>query len=64
MEKRSIPVKDRKVSKEEISLSHAELHLLIEFFQRLDRWDRELVQNGTCRSEVTLCSDVRPCFQP
>jgi phage anti-repressor protein len=56
MEKCNVPVEDRKVSNEEISVSGAELHLLIEFFQRLDRWDRELRQNGSHRSEVIVCS--------
>jgi hypothetical protein len=28
----------------EISLTEAELHLLVQFFQLLDRWDREVVQ--------------------
>jgi len=56
MEKCSVPVEDRNVSNEEISVGGAELHLLIEFFQRLDRWDRELRQNGNDRSEVTVCS--------
>ena len=29
---------------EETSLKEAELHALVEFFQLLDRWDREVVQ--------------------
>jgi phage anti-repressor protein len=56
MEKRNVQLEDRNSNNEEISISGAELHGLIEFFQRLDRWDRELVQNGAGRSEVTLCS--------
>ena len=36
-------------------LSSEELHLLIEFFELLDQWDRELVQNVGERSEVNLC---------
>jgi hypothetical protein len=28
----------------ETSLTQAELHALVEFFQLLDRWDREVVQ--------------------
>jgi hypothetical protein len=55
MEKCSVPIEDRKVSNEEISVSDAELHRLIEFFRRLDHWDRELVQNGSGGSEVKVC---------
>ena len=40
----------------ELSLSEAELHSLIEFFQILDQWDRELVQNVGGRSEVNVCT--------
>ena len=36
-------------------LSQTERHALAEFFQLLDRWDRELVQNGNGRNEVILC---------
>lgn len=39
----------------ETSLSEAELHSLIQFFQLLDRWDRELVHNLSEESEVTVC---------
>ena len=35
--------------------SSEELHLLIEFFELLDQWNRELVQNVGERSEVNLC---------
>jgi hypothetical protein len=28
----------------ETSLTEAALHALVQFFQRLDRWDREVVQ--------------------
>lgn len=56
MENRNVQLEDRKLSNEEISVKDAELHLLIEFFQRLNCWDRELGQNGSHRSEVTVCS--------
>jgi len=36
-------------------LSEAELHSLIHFFQLLDQWDRELVQNKGEQIEVSLC---------
>ena len=39
----------------ETSLSEAELHSLIQFFQLLDRWDRELVHNLSEESEVSVC---------
>ena len=39
----------------ETSLSEAELHSLIQFFQLLDQWDRELVQNSGEQIEVSLC---------
>lgn len=39
----------------ETSLSEAELHSLIQFFQLLDRWDRELVHNLSQESEVNVC---------
>lgn len=54
MEKCSVQLEDRKLT-EGISLSDAEVHLLIEFLQLLDQWDRELRQNGSARSEVTVC---------
>jgi hypothetical protein len=54
MENRNVQLEDREFI-EEISLSDAERHALIEFFQRLDRWDRDLVQNGSGRSEVKVC---------
>ena len=53
MENRNIQLEDREFI-EEMSLSDAERHALIEFFQRLDRWDRELVQNRS-RNEVKVC---------
>ena len=37
------------------SLSEKELHSLIQFFQLLDRWDRELVHNLSEESEVNVC---------
>jgi hypothetical protein len=54
METRNVQLENRKLI-EEISASDAELHVLFEFFRMLDRWDRELVQNGNDRSEVTVC---------
>jgi hypothetical protein len=39
----------------ETSLSEAELHSLIHFFQLLDQWDRELVHNLSEESEVNSC---------
>ncbi len=39
----------------EISLSTENLHQLIDFFLLLDRWERELVQNGSNRDEVRVC---------
>lgn len=44
MENRNVQLEDREFI-EETALSEAELDSLIEFFQLLDRWDRELVQN-------------------
>jgi hypothetical protein len=57
MEKRNVLHEDRRSDSdnEESSLCDAEMHLLIEFFQVLERWDRELGQNGAGRSEVTVC---------
>jgi hypothetical protein len=54
MENRNVRLPDRECI-QETSLSDAELHLLIEFFQLLDQWDRDLVQNVGERSEVNLC---------
>jgi hypothetical protein len=54
MEKRNVGLEDREFIEETV-LSEAGLHSLIQFFQLLDRWDRELVQNGSGRSEVTVC---------
>ena len=38
-----------------ILLSSEDLHQLIDFFLLLDRWERELVQNGSNRDEVRVC---------
>ena len=54
MENRNVQLPDREFI-QETSLSDAELHALVEFFQLLDRWDRELVQNVDKRSEVNVC---------
>ena len=54
MENRNVRIPDRECI-QETSLSDAELHLMIEFFQLLDQWDRDLVQNVGERSEVNLC---------
>jgi len=54
MENRNVRLQDREFI-EETSLSDTELHALIEFFQLLDRWDREFVHNVDERSEVSLC---------
>ena len=54
MENRNVRLPDGEFI-QETSLSGAELHLLIEFFQLLDQWDHELVQNVGERSEVNLC---------
>jgi hypothetical protein len=40
----------------ESSLSEAELHSLVDFFQMLDRWERQLVQNVHAGNEVRVCS--------
>ena len=57
MENRNVRLQDREFIQEaqEASLSDAELHALIEFFQLLDQWDRELVQNVDEHVEVNLC---------
>lgn len=40
----------------EASLSEEERHALVEFFELLDQWDRELVQNvHDAAIEVNLC---------
>lgn len=39
----------------ELSLSEEELHSLVQFFQLLDQWDRELVQNEDERMEENIC---------
>jgi hypothetical protein len=54
MENRNVRLQDRECI-QETSLSDAELHALIEFFQLLDQWDRELVQNVDEHAEVNLC---------
>jgi hypothetical protein len=54
MENRNVRLQDRECIQEK-SLSDAELHALIEFFQLLDQWDRELVQNVGERTEVNVC---------
>lgn len=54
MENRNVRLKNRECIQER-SLSDAELHALIEFFQLLDRWDRELVQNVGEEIEVSQC---------
>ena len=54
MENRNVRLQDREFIRE-TSLSDAELHALIEFFQLLDQWDRELVQNVDEHVEVNLC---------
>ena len=54
MENRNVRLPDGEFI-QETSLSDAELHLLIEFFQLLDQWDHELVQNVGERSEVNVC---------
>jgi hypothetical protein len=67
MENRNVRCENRKsvvhqraseVAVRETSLSEEELHLLIQFFQLLDHWDRELVQNGEHESEVSLCQTL------
>ncbi len=64
MEKRNVRRRERQEINEpiaaeqfvpEASLSPAEVHTLLEFFRTLDRWDRELVHNGTKRKGVTAC---------
>ena len=54
MENRNVRLPNRECI-QETSLSDAELHALIEFFQLLDHWDRELVQNVDEQVEVNLC---------
>ncbi|HUI74605.1 MAG TPA: hypothetical protein VLX32_06645 [Candidatus Acidoferrum sp.] len=54
MENRNVRLPERECIRE-ASLSDAELHALIEFFQLLDQWDRELVQNVDENVEVSLC---------
>jgi hypothetical protein len=54
MENRNVQLEGREFI-EATARNEAELHALIQFFQLLDRWDRELVQNGSSRSEVTVC---------
>jgi hypothetical protein len=54
MENESVRLRNRECI-QETSLSDAELHALIEFFQLLDQWDRELVQNVDEHVEVNLC---------
>lgn len=54
MENRNGQLQDREFI-QETSLSDAELHALIEFFQLLDQWDRDLVQNVDEHIEVNLC---------
>jgi hypothetical protein len=54
MENRNVRLQDRGFA-QETSLSDAELHALIDFFQLLDQWDRELVQNVDEHVEVNLC---------
>jgi hypothetical protein len=54
MENRNAGLEVREFN-EETALSEAEAHALIEFFQLLDRWDRELVHNRNGRNEVTVC---------
>jgi hypothetical protein len=64
MEKRNVRRRERQKISEpvaveqfvpEVSLSAAEVHTLVEFFQTLDRWDRELVHNGSKCKGVTVC---------
>jgi len=64
MENRNVRYENRKsvvhqthseVAVRETSLSGEQLHSLIQFFQLLDQWDRELVQNGGEQIEVSLC---------
>ena len=40
----AIPQTSMDAAIRECSLTEAELHSLVEFFQLLDRWDREVVQ--------------------
>jgi hypothetical protein len=54
MENENVRLKDREFIRE-TSLSDAELHALIEFFQLLDQWDRDLVQNVDEHIEANLC---------
>ena len=54
MENRNVRLPNRECI-QETSLSDAELHALMEFFQLLDHWDRELVQNVDEQVEVNLC---------
>jgi len=54
MENRNVRLPERECI-QETSLSDAEVHTLIEFFQLLDQWDRELVQNEDHESEASLC---------
>ncbi len=64
MEKRNVRLNERQKINEpvaaehfvlEASLSAAEVHTLVEFFRTLDRWDRELVHNGSKRKGVKVC---------
>ena len=54
MENRNVRLQEREFL-QETSLSDAEFHALIEFFELLDQWDRELVQNVDEQVEVNLC---------
>jgi hypothetical protein len=54
MENRNVRLENRECI-EKLLLSNAERRALIEFFQLLDRWDRELVQNGNAGIEVNVC---------
>lgn len=54
MENRNVRLQDREFI-QETALSDAELHALIEFFELLDLWDRELMQSVGERSEVNVC---------
>jgi hypothetical protein len=52
----AIPQTSTDQAMREAPLPQAEVHLLVEFFQLLDRWDQELVQNeNICRKEVMSC---------
>jgi hypothetical protein len=54
MENRNVRLPERECIQEP-SLSDTEVHTLIEFFQLLDQWDRDLVQNVDENVEVSLC---------